>query len=35
MPTLSSVDSGYAELVMYLPKDWEVSTSALDSAKYG
>ncbi|AIK39163.1 suppressor of fused family protein [Bacillus pseudomycoides] len=35
MPTPSSVDSGYAELVMHLPKDWEVSTSALDSAKYG
>lgn len=34
MPTPSSVDSGYAELVMHLPKDWEVSTSALDSTKY-
>ncbi|EJV71216.1 MULTISPECIES: suppressor of fused domain protein [Bacillus cereus group] len=35
MPISSSVDSGYAELVMHLPKDWEVATSALASAEYG
>ncbi|MDM5186259.1 suppressor of fused domain protein [Bacillus sp. DX4.1] len=35
MPAPSSVDSGYAELVMHLPKDWEVSTSTLEHSKYG
>ncbi|PGZ98489.1 hypothetical protein COE51_11580 [Bacillus pseudomycoides] len=35
MPAPSSVDSGYAELVMHLPKDWEVSTSTLEHPKYG
>ncbi|PJN62846.1 suppressor of fused domain protein [Bacillus mycoides] len=34
MPAPSSVDSGYAELVMHLPKDWDVSVSALVSSKY-
>ena len=34
MPAPSSVDSGYAELVMHLPKDWDVSVAALASLKY-
>ena len=34
MPAPSSVDSGYAELVMHLPKDWDVSVAALASSKY-
>ncbi|EOP11885.1 MULTISPECIES: suppressor of fused domain protein [unclassified Bacillus (in: firmicutes)] len=34
MPAPSSVDSGYAELVMHLPKDWDVSVTALASSKY-
>ncbi|MGH0496187.1 hypothetical protein COM04_04885 [Bacillus wiedmannii] len=34
MPAPSSVDSGYSELVMHLPKDWDVSLTALASSKY-
>ncbi|MDM5186266.1 suppressor of fused domain protein [Bacillus sp. DX4.1] len=35
MPAPSSVDSGYAELVMHLPKDWEISPTTLEHPKYG